>query len=155
MIRRIRPLDVLEGRIPDDGGPYVCDCRSIDIASTIAAAVRNAPSGLIAISLRPYGARMIAAAERAARRRGARIIWLPYGARRHRGGGNSAMTVAPAEALRVVLARITGTVARESTLFTTVGFPKSPEMAGRGGFARTTPRFPSRLSSIAVSSPQM
>ena len=48
-----------------------------------------------------------------------------------------------------------GHVARDSTLLTTVGWPKSPSIAGNGGFARTMPRLPSRLSSIAVSSPQM
>ena len=36
----------------------------------------------------------------------------------------------------------------------TVGLPNSPESAGSGGFARTSPRLPSRLSSIEVSSPQ-
>ena len=53
------------------------------------------------------------------------------------------------------LARIGGTVASERTLFTTVGFPKSPAIAGSGGLARIMPRRPSRLSSMAVSSPQM
>ena len=40
-------------------------------------------------------------------------------------------------------------------LLMTVGLPNRPESAGRGGFARTWPRLPSRLSSIEVSSPQM
>jgi orotidine-5'-phosphate decarboxylase len=80
MLRRIRPTHVIDGALDGlDGQPWVCDCRSWDIPSTIAALVRNAPAGLVAISLRPYGARMIAAAERAARRRGVRIIWLPIG----------------------------------------------------------------------------
>jgi len=80
-MRRIRLTHVLDDRALDiiDGRPYVCDCRSWDVPSTIAALVRNAPAGLVAISLRPYGAQMIAAAERAARRRNARIIWLPAG----------------------------------------------------------------------------
>lgn len=80
IMRRIRPPDVLNRALDTlDGRPWVCDCRSIDIGDTIAAMIRNAPAGLVAISLRPYGARMIAAAERAARRRGVRIIWLPAG----------------------------------------------------------------------------
>jgi hypothetical protein len=80
MLRRIRPTHVLDGALDRlDGQPWVCDCRSWDIASTIATLVRNAPAGLVAISLRPYGAGMIAAAERAARHRGVRIIWVPTG----------------------------------------------------------------------------
>ena len=47
-----------------------------------------------------------------------------------------------------------GTAAMVSTLLMTVGRPNRPEIAGSGGFARTMPRLPSRLSSIAVSSPQ-
>ncbi len=52
-------------------------------------------------------------------------------------------------------ARIIGTVPRVRTLLTTVGRSNSPSSAGIGGLARTTPRLPSRLSSIEVSSPQM
>ena len=56
---------------------------------------------------------------------------------------------------RRALARMIGTVASEMTLLTIVGLPKSPLIAGSGGRTRTSPRFPSRLSSIDVSSPQM
>ena len=52
-------------------------------------------------------------------------------------------------------ARTIGTVPSVSTLLTTVGWPNSPTSAGIGGLARITPRLPSRLSSIEVSSPQM
>ena len=79
MMPRIRPQHVLDGALDNINGPWVCDCRSIDIASTISAMIANAPPGLVAISLRPFGGAMIAAAERAARRRGVRIIWLPPG----------------------------------------------------------------------------
>ena len=48
---------------------------------------------------------------------------------------------------------ISGTDAKVSTLLITVGLPNKPSSAGSGGLARTTPRFPSRDSSIAVSSP--
>ena len=48
-----------------------------------------------------------------------------------------------------------GTLASVITLLITVGLPNSPAIAGSGGFGRTIPRLPSRLSSIAVSSPQM
>ena len=50
---------------------------------------------------------------------------------------------------------IHGTLASDITLFTTVGRPNRPSMAGSGGFARTMPRLPSKLSSMEVSSPQM
>jgi hypothetical protein len=48
-----------------------------------------------------------------------------------------------------------GTEARLMTLLMTVGLPNRPSMPAAGGLARTTPRLPSRLSSSAVSSPQM
>jgi len=80
MLKRIRPPHVIDGALDLTGGrPYVLDCRNYDIPNTIAAMIRNAPEGLVALSLRPYGAGMIAAAERAARRRKVRIIWLPMG----------------------------------------------------------------------------
>ena len=47
-----------------------------------------------------------------------------------------------------------GTVASVSTLLTTVGLPNSPSRAGRGGFARTSPRLPSSELRSDVSSPQ-
>ena len=52
-------------------------------------------------------------------------------------------------------ARIIGTAHSVSTLLTAVGRPNRPEIAGIGGLARTSPRRPSRLSSIEDSSPQM
>ena len=48
-----------------------------------------------------------------------------------------------------------GTQASVSTLFTTVGLPKTPTTAGNGGLRRGKPRFPSIDSISAVSSPQM
>ena len=52
-------------------------------------------------------------------------------------------------------ARTIGTAQKVSTLLTAVGWPKRPLSAGIGGLARTSPRLPSRLSSIEDSSPQM
>jgi len=52
------------------------------------------------------------------------------------------------------LRRICGTFAKVSTLFTIVGFPKSPETGGYGGFNLGSPLFPSIDSISAVSSPQ-
>src|SRR5690349_14919195 len=45
-----------------------------------------------------------------------------------------------------------GTAVSDSTLLITVGRPNSPWCAGSGGFARTSPRLPSRLSRSEVSS---
>lgn len=70
--------------------------------------------------------------------------WVP----RERSTPSSWYAAAPA-------ASTTGTVASVRTLFTTVGRPNRPSIAGIGGLARTVPRLPSRLSSMEVSSPQM
>lgn len=80
MIQRVRWANILRGETWwHDGRPYVLDTRSMDIPETIAGMIRNAAPGLVALSLRPAGGqRMVIEAERAARRRGARIIWLPY-----------------------------------------------------------------------------
>src|SRR6195952_1965252 len=47
------------------------------------------------------------------------------------------------------------TAAIDSTLFTTVGQPYKPAIAGKGGLIRGLPRLPSNDSRSAVSSPQM
>ena len=47
------------------------------------------------------------------------------------------------------------TVARLSTLLTTVGLPHSPSTAGKGGLILGLPLLPSNLSNQAVSSPQI
>ena len=51
--------------------------------------------------------------------------------------------------------KIVPTAAMDSTLFTVVGQPYTPEPAGKGGLSRGWPFLPSRLSRSAVSSPQM
>mmetsp|Transcript_5927 Transcript_5927/g.10662 ORF Transcript_5927/g.10662 Transcript_5927/m.10662 type:complete len:207 (+) Transcript_5927:819-1439(+) len=53
------------------------------------------------------------------------------------------------------LRRIVGTTETVSTLVTVVGQPYKPMLAGKGGFRRGLPCFPSKLSISAVSSPQM
>ncbi len=74
MIPRYRPISGL----PLPKGPFVADIRTFDIVATIVALVRNTPDNCVAVTLRPYGgARMIAAAEREARHRGIRILWVP------------------------------------------------------------------------------
>ena len=52
------------------------------------------------------------------------------------------------------IARISGTDPNVTTLFTIVGLPNRPSIAGSGGLYLIIPAFPSKLSSIAVSSPQ-
>ena len=74
IIRRYRPLSGL----PFPEGPYIADIRSFDVPKTIGAMIRNAPPNCVAVTLRPYGgAQMIVTAEREARRKGLRIIWVP------------------------------------------------------------------------------
>ena len=51
--------------------------------------------------------------------------------------------------------RMSGATAINSTLLTVVGQPYRPTFAGNGGFRRGWPFLPSRLSSSAVSSPQI
>jgi len=98
-IRRIRPTDVAFGTwgrwiIDNPDLRYVVDCRSIDVPNTIHAFVRRLPYGTVAVSLRPYGAQMIQAAERAARKRGVRILWVPIG-RAIRDAGETAEEARP------------------------------------------------------------
>jgi orotidine-5'-phosphate decarboxylase len=61
---------------PPSNGPWVADCKTFDIPETVAACIRNAASGMVAISLcRRGGSRMIEVAEAAAAERGIRILW--------------------------------------------------------------------------------
>ena len=48
-----------------------------------------------------------------------------------------------------------GAAASDSRLFTVVGQPKAPALAGKGGVVRGAPRLSSSELSIEVSSPQM
>lgn len=75
-LRRIQIVDVLEGRGPTSGEPYVFDWRSYDIPETVCAGIRNAAPGLVAVILAfvPL-VTYVRAIERAARRRGVRVIW--------------------------------------------------------------------------------
>ena len=51
--------------------------------------------------------------------------------------------------------KIVGETATVSTFVTVVGHPYKPAPAGNGGFNRGCPFLPSKLSSKAVSSPQI
>ena len=72
-IRRVRPFFE---PVADDGQDWIADWRSYDIPETVVAGIRNAPSGLVAITLSRHGGRrMVRLANAAARARGARVIW--------------------------------------------------------------------------------
>ena len=74
MIPRYRPSRMES--LPD--GLFIADIRTFDIPETIVGMIRGAPSNCVAVTLRPYGgARMVAMAERAARHKGIRILWVP------------------------------------------------------------------------------
>lgn len=87
MLKRINLSAALGGAVDRVGDkPWVCDCRTFDIPNTIASLIRYLPPSAVAVSLRPEGgATMIAAAEREARRRGMRVLWVPIGKRAPRG----------------------------------------------------------------------
>lgn len=62
--------------LPQNGSPYLADCRSFDIPETIAAMITQASPGLVAVTLsRRGGPKMMDAAENAASSRGAKILW--------------------------------------------------------------------------------
>lgn len=77
ILRRIRQAK-LESP-PDDGSPWVADVRTFDIPETISALIRNAAPGLVAVTLGTGGGiPMMIAAERAARKRDIRILWIHH-----------------------------------------------------------------------------
>ena len=68
--------ELIERGAPKDGQPWIADWRSYDVPETVAAGIRNAAPGLVAVTLSMLGGRkMIEAAELAARERGIRILW--------------------------------------------------------------------------------
>lgn len=76
MIRRVNTVGVFNGEhlLP---GPFVLDQRTYDVPETIEAWIRNMPDNCVAFSLRWQGGkRMVRRAERAARKRGKRILWM-------------------------------------------------------------------------------
>jgi orotidine-5'-phosphate decarboxylase len=79
-IRRVKFIDMVEGRGPTDGTPWVADVRSYDIPETIVACIWSvARGGGVAITLSPKGgARMIKLAEHAARKANIRILWWTF-----------------------------------------------------------------------------
>jgi len=77
MIPRVRTDGYVRGEHRCQTRPFVLDTRSHDIPNTIRGFVRALPSNCIALSLRIQGGpAMIRVAEREARRRGIRVLWL-------------------------------------------------------------------------------
>lgn len=77
MIRRIRIDGYTRGEHLTSQEPFVLDVRAHDIPKTIERMIRALPDNCVAISLRLDGGfTMRRWAERAARQRGVRILWL-------------------------------------------------------------------------------
>jgi orotidine-5'-phosphate decarboxylase len=77
MMRRFKWTNLLTGE-PYPSEPFVMDNRSHDIPNTIAGYLRALPANCVAVSLRHRGGwRMARRAEREARQRNMRILWLP------------------------------------------------------------------------------
>ena len=77
MIPRIRTDQEVLGQHLAIQGPYVHDTRFHDIPNTVRGFIRALPDNCVAVSLRIKGGPdMIRAAEREARRKGVRILWL-------------------------------------------------------------------------------
>ncbi len=74
---------LLDGPVPTV--PFVSSARMLDIGSTMVAAIRNAPTNCVAIAmgctLFQLNAKTIADCERAARRKGLRLLWVRRRAR--------------------------------------------------------------------------
>lgn len=74
--RWVKPPEWIEKGVPADGSRYLLDWRSYDIPETVARGIRNAAPGLVAVTLSMFGGqKMIAAAEKAAKERGVRVLW--------------------------------------------------------------------------------
>lgn len=77
MIERVRSDGYVRGEHLERSGPFVLDTRFHDIPNTVRGFIRALPAHCVAVSLRLSGGRdMIRTAEREARRRGVRILWL-------------------------------------------------------------------------------
>jgi len=100
MLRRINLSAALGGAVDRQGNaPWVCDCRTFDIPNTIASLIRYLPASAVAVSLRPEGgAAMVAVAEREARRRGMRVLWVPL--RQPHGSGRNGADMSGSRAAR-------------------------------------------------------
>ena len=76
MIKRVKWAELLRG-VPYPKEPFIMDNRSWDVPNTIAGYVRALPKNCIAVSLRWRGGSLMAKrAEREARRKNIRILWL-------------------------------------------------------------------------------
>jgi len=77
MIPRVRTDGFMLGKHLRQPAPFVLDTRSHDIPNTIRGLILGLPDNCVALSLRVLGGhRMVKVAEREARRRGIRVLWL-------------------------------------------------------------------------------
>jgi len=77
MIPRVRTDGFVRGEHRTKVGPFVLDTRSHDIPNTIRGFIRAIPDNCVAVSLRVQGGpAMVRVAEREARHKRIRIIWL-------------------------------------------------------------------------------
>ncbi len=77
MIHRVRTDGFVRGEHRTWKGPFVLDTRSHDIPNTIRGFIRSLPKNCVALSLRVRGGpAMVRVAEREARRRNIRVLWL-------------------------------------------------------------------------------
>ena len=77
MIKRVRTNGFVLGEHLMQKDSFVLDTRFHDIPNTVRSFIRVLPSNCVAVSLRLQGGlRMIKVAEREARLKGIRILWL-------------------------------------------------------------------------------
>ena len=76
-MRRIGTVGFVMGEHLTCAEPFVLDTRSHDIPNTIAGMIRALPAQCVALSLRLRGGTtMVRRAEREARKRGLRVLWV-------------------------------------------------------------------------------
>jgi orotidine-5'-phosphate decarboxylase len=62
---------------PNDGTPYIVDWRSWDIPNTVCTMILRLPGNPIGVTLSPRGGpEYVKLVERAARKRGIRVLWF-------------------------------------------------------------------------------
>ena len=77
MIPRVRTSGFMLGEHLQQSQPFVLDTRFHDIPKTVRSVIRALPSTCVAVSLRVLGGpQMIKVAEREARVRGVRVLWV-------------------------------------------------------------------------------
>ena len=76
-MNRVRTNEYVLGRHLQQKNPFIMDTRFHDVPNTVRGFIRALPKNCIAVSLRLMGGQqMIKVAEREARHKGIRILWL-------------------------------------------------------------------------------